>query len=82
MNSFEIFIEVPVQEMFEMYQDIIESKEAGLRPRSLDPYAKRLKEICHFEMISQATDFAVELFYEEIAKRYFKNYNKEESEAE
>ncbi len=45
----------------------------GVRPRSLDPYAKQLKETCHFEMLSQATNFVIELFYEEVAIRYFRN---------
>lgn len=82
MDIFEIFAGVPDKEMFEIYKDILSGEEAGLRPRSLDPYAKQLKEICHFEMLSQSTKFAVELFYEEIAKRYFQNYDKSKSETE
>ena len=28
------------------------------------------KEVCHFEMMSQATSFEEELFFKEIAKKY------------
>ena len=71
MNNFEIFKNVTDAEMVEMYKDIQKSKEEGLRPRRLDEYVNIIKEKCHFEMLSQATDFTVKLFYEEVAKRYF-----------
>lgn len=71
--TFELFKDVSDEEMLEIYKDILCSKEIGIRPRSLDPYAKRIKEICHFEMLSQATNFIIEIFYEEIAMRYFRN---------
>lgn len=82
MNKFEIFVNVSDKEMCEIYKDIVESKEAGLRPRNLDSYAKQIKEICRFEMFSEATDFVIELFYEEIAIRYFKAYSRRVIEAE
>lgn len=72
MNNFELFKDISDKEMLEMYKDILGSKEMGLRPRSLDSYAKQLKETCRFEMLSQATNFVIELFYEEVAMRYFK----------
>lgn len=72
-DEFKIFKEVSNKELLEMYKDIIGSKELGLRPRTLDPYAQVLKETCHFEMLSRATDFVIELFYEEVAMRYFEN---------
>ena len=53
MNKFEIFVNVSDKEMCEIYKDIVESKEAGLRPRNLDSYAKQIKEICRFEMFSE-----------------------------
>ena len=73
VDNFKLFKDVSDDEMLEMYKDILGSKEMGVRPRSLDTYAKQLKEICHFEMLSQATNFVLELFYEEIAMRYFKS---------
>ena len=68
---FDIFKDVPNDELKTIYDDILKSEEDGLRPKSLDPYAEKLREICKFEMFSQATNFAKELFYKEVAKRYF-----------
>ena len=51
--------------------DIKKSEKDGLRPKSLDSYAKKLQKICKFEVFSQSIDFTKELFYKEIAKRYF-----------
>ena len=73
VDNFKLFKDVSDEEMLEMYKDILGSKEMGVRPRSLDTYVKQLKEICHFEMFSQAINFAIELFYEEVAMRYFRN---------
>ncbi len=76
MNKFKIFADVSDEKMLELYKDILGSKELGLRCRSLDSYAQQIKEICHFEMLSQAINFVTELFYEEVAMRYFENLNK------
>ena len=57
-----------------IYKDILRSREAGLRPRTLDSYARQLMEICHYDMIGQANDFAKELFFDEVAKRYFSGF--------
>lgn len=70
---FDIFKDVSDGELKIMYDDILKSEEDGLRPKSLDPYAEKLRNICKFEMFSQATNFVKELFYKEIAKRYFAN---------
>ena len=75
VDNFKLFKDVSNEEMLEMYKDILGSKEIGMRPRSLDTYAKKLKETCHFEMLSQGTNFAIEIFYEEVALRYFTNIN-------
>lgn len=74
MDNFKIFENVSDEDMMEMYKDILESKESGIRPRSLDKYANEIKEKCHFEMLSQASNFVIELFYEEVALRYFRNF--------
>lgn len=72
MDNFKIFKDVTDKELLEMYKDILGSKVLGIRPRSLDPYAQVIKEKCHFEMLSRATNFVIELFYEEVANRFFK----------
>lgn len=75
VDNFKLFKDISDEEMLEMYKDILGSKEMGVRSRSLDPYAKKLKETCRFEMLFQATNFVIEIFYEEVALRYFRNIN-------
>lgn len=68
---FDIFKDTSDDELKSIYNDILKSEEDGLRAKSLDFYAENLREICKFKMFAQATSFAKELFYEEVAKRYF-----------
>ena len=68
---FELFNGVSDGELKDIYKDIKKSEKDGLRPKSLDSYAKKLQKICNFEVFSQSIDFTKELFYKEIAKRYF-----------
>lgn len=46
---FDIFRDIPDCELYSIYKDILKSEEDGLRPKSLDPYAKKIQEICRFE---------------------------------
>ena len=68
---FELFNGVSDGELKGIYKDILKSEKDGLRSKSLDSYAKKLQKICKFEVFSQSIDFTKELFYKEIAKRYF-----------
>ncbi len=68
---FDIFKDTSDDELKSIYNDILKSEEDGLRAKSLDFYAENLREICKFKMFAQAASFAKELFYEEVAKRYF-----------
>lgn len=68
---FELFNGVSDGELKGIYKDILKNEKDGLRPKSLDSYAKKLQKICKFEVFSQSIDFTKELFYKEIAKRYF-----------
>lgn len=68
---FELFNGVSDGELKDIYKDIKKSEKDGLRPKSLDSYAKKLQKICKFEVFSQSIDFTKELFYKEITKRYF-----------
>ena len=70
-TNFSIFATVSDENLAVIYKDILRSREEGLRQRQLDPYARQLMEICHYDMIGQASDFAKELFFDEVAKRYF-----------
>lgn len=38
---FDIFRDIPDCELYSIYKDILKSEEDGLRPKSLDPYAKK-----------------------------------------
>ena len=68
---FELFNGVSDGELKGIYKDILKREKDGLRQKSLDSYAKKLQKICKFEVFSQSIDFTKELFYKEIAKRYF-----------
>ena len=67
-----LFASVSDAEMHKIYEDVVESKNEGLRPRSLDPYIKTLREHCEYETVSQAAAEVEKLFYKELADRYFK----------
>lgn len=43
VDNFKLFKDISDEEMLEMYKDILGSKEIGVRPRSLDLYAKKTK---------------------------------------
>ena len=67
-----IFKDLTKEEMFEIYKDIIGSKELGIRPRSLDKYYKEIKVKYNFETLSLAVEFTQKIFYDEVAIRFFK----------
>lgn len=43
MDNFKLFNGISDEEMLEIYKNILGSKEMGVCPRSLVPYAKKLK---------------------------------------
>jgi hypothetical protein len=71
--SSNIFSECSDKEFLEMYKDIIGSEELGIRPKTLDTYTRKLKDMYQFEILSQAIDLTQKLFYREVANRYFKS---------
>lgn len=68
---FDIFKDVPDNELKIIYNDILKNEDEGISPKSLNNYAKKLENICKFETSSQAINLAKELFLKEVAKRYF-----------
>lgn len=68
---FDIFKDVPDNELKIIYNDILESEDEGISHKSLNIYVKKLEDICKFETSSQAINLAKELFLKEVAKRYF-----------
>lgn len=73
MNEFKIFKNISDDELLEIYKDILESKEFEMSADSLKEYVNKIKEICNFKSASQGYKMTEELFYDEIAMRYFKN---------
>lgn len=71
MNMFDIFKNTSDNELKIIYNDILKSEYEGIIPKSLNIYAKKLEDICKFEIPAQAINLAKELFFKEIAKRYF-----------
>ena len=70
-TTLKVFQKVTDKELLDIYKDITKSKELGIRPRSIDKYMERIKESGHVETISQAIDLTINMFYEEVAMRYF-----------
>lgn len=49
-------------EMFEIFKDILGSRELGIRPRSLDVYAEKVRESSLISL-AEASDFVEKLFF-------------------
>lgn len=67
----EVFSDCTDTQMLEIYKDILGSNIIGIRAKSLDVYAEKLKEICQFETKAQAISLAEKLFSEETSKRFY-----------
>lgn len=65
-----IFSNLTVQELKDINIDRLTAKEAGLRPRSFDPYIEKIRKIYPLA-IAEAWTFVEDLFFEEICKRFF-----------
>lgn len=72
MNSETLFNAISDEEMLEIYKDILESAELGMTARSLDTYANKISKEWSIGF-AQAHSTAENMFYENIAKRYFGN---------
>lgn len=68
MNN--LFESVTDNELKNIYKDIQSAKEEGLRPRILDSYIKKIREIYPLD-IGEGWKFTEQLFFEEVARRYF-----------
>jgi len=68
-----IFDNVTDEELKQIYIEQIGSEELGTLNQSLIPYAKRvIKEWNISVTMSEALNIAKRLFFDEVAKRYFK----------
>lgn len=55
-----------------IYEEILIAREEGLRPRILDPYIQKVRDVYNLS-VSDGWKFTEELFWEEVARRYFEN---------
>ena len=55
-----------------IYKEIKNSKEEGLRPRILDSYIQEVRSVYPLS-VSEGWKFTEQLFLEEVAKRYFES---------
>lgn len=68
-----IFSNLTVQELKDINIDRLTAKEAGLRPRSFDPYIEKIRKI-YLLTVAEAWTFVEDLFFEEICKKFFDMY--------
>ncbi len=58
------------EELKVIYKEIFKSREKDLRPRVLDPYIQDVR--CIYPLtVSEGWKFTEQLFWEEVARRYF-----------
>lgn len=65
-----IFEKVPKEQLKYLYEQILDGKDKGLRPRCLDDYIHEVKSKYPLSF-GEAWKYTEELFWEEVAKRYF-----------
>ncbi len=72
-----IFSDTTNIQLLEIYKDIIGSKELGIMPTTLRPFAERIKERYSLSTTGEALSFALDYFYKEVAFRFFKSIDKD-----
>ncbi len=72
-----IFSDTTNIQLLEIYKDIIGSRELGIAPTTLRPFAEEIKQQYSLSTIGEASSFALNYFYEEIALRFFKSVDKD-----
>lgn len=63
------------EELKIVYEEILRAREDGLRPRILDSYIEEVRSV-HPLSVAEGWKFTEQLFWEEVAKRYFKTKEK------
>lgn len=71
MNQSAIFKALTNKELREIYEDMVAAKRDGVRPRSLDRFIDIVKKSFQMSTVADAWKLTEELFYEEVAKRFF-----------
>lgn len=67
-----VFSGLTFEELKVLYAGILEAREEGIRPRILDEYIRQIKEKYPLSF-GEAWRYTEQLFWEEIAKRFFDN---------
>lgn len=70
----ELFKGVDDTELKHIRDEIYKGREEGLRPRLLDPYIQKVRKIYSFTIVD-AWKYVEQLFWEEVARRYFGRLN-------
>ncbi len=74
-----IFNDITDTQLLEIYKDIINSRELGIMPTTLRPFAEKIKKRYSLSTTGEASSFALNYFYEEVALRFFSFINKDNS---
>lgn len=53
-----------------IYKEILESREEGVRPKILDPYIRKIRDVYPLT-VSESWEIVEKLFWEEVARRHF-----------
>lgn len=72
----DIFRDVPYEEMKFLYAQIIENREVGLRPKCLDDYIRKFRDMYPTLSFADAWKYTEESFFNEVARRYFEGEEK------
>lgn len=67
-----VFSGLTLEELKVLYAGILEAREEGLRPRILDKYIRQVQAKYPLSF-GEAWKYTEQLFWEEIAKRFFDN---------
>ena len=67
-----LFENVTDNNLKSIYEEILIAREEGLRPRILDPYIQKVRDVYNLS-VSGGKKITEELVWEEVARRYFEN---------
>lgn len=67
-----LFESVTDNNLKSIYEEIFIAREEGVRPRILDPYIQKVRDVYNLS-VSDGWKITEELFWEEVARRYFED---------
>ena len=75
MESFSLFMDLPYAELKKIYEGIKIAEKEGVRPSCLNPYIQKAAEQLQFDSSYEAWGFTEQLFFEEMANRFFADHD-------